>query len=138
LYAKLFMEPTVINVKTSELKKNGYDNLSKWLEKPEHLYIGRDMSRFVNGANVSKWQNPFKVKEFTREEVLEKYEEYIINSDLMSQLDELEGKVLGCWCHPLGCHGHVLKKLYNKMHETKLKKKEENLLAINNENFPPL
>lgn len=132
------MEPTVINVKTSELKKNGYNDLNKWLEKPEHLYVGRDMTRFVKGAKASKWQNPFKVKDYTREQVLEKYEEYVRSSDLMSQLDELEGKVLGCWCHPLGCHGHVLKKLYSEMHKIKLKKNEENLLVINNENFPPL
>jgi CO dehydrogenase nickel-insertion accessory protein CooC1 len=132
------MEPTVINVKATELKKKGYENLSKWLEKPEHLYIGRDMSQFINGAKASKWQNPFKVQNYTRDQVLDKYEEYIRQSDLMSQLGELEGKVLGCWCHPLGCHGHILKKVYNEMYEEKIKKKEENLLAINNENFPPL
>ena len=132
------MEPTVINVKTAELKKKGYDNLSKWLEKPEHLYVGRDMTRFVNGAKASKWQNPFKVKDHSRKEILAKYEEYVRNSDLMFQLKELEGKILGCWCHPLGCHGHVLKKLYNEMNEHNLKKEKENLLVVNKENFPPL
>lgn len=132
------MEPTVVNIKTSELKKNGYANLEKWLEDPSHLYIGRDMSRFVKGAKVSKWQNPFKVNDFTRDQVLEKYEEYIRKSDRMSQLSELEGKVLGCWCHPLGCHGHILKKLYNEMHKNKLIKNKHDSLIVNNDNFPPL
>jgi hypothetical protein len=34
---------------------------------------------------------------------------------LLSDLKELKGKVLGCWCHPKGCHGHVLAKLVNNL-----------------------
>ena len=29
----------------------------------------------------------------------------------MESLIELEGKVLGCWCHPEPCHGDILVKL---------------------------
>lgn len=130
------MEPTVVNVKTTALKKNGYDSLVKWLEDPSHLYIGRDMSRFVPGAKESKWKNPFKVNDDTRERVLEKYEEYLRKSDLINNLDELQGKVLGCWCHPLGCHGHVLQKLYNEKYNSKKSTTSE--LVVNNENFPSL
>jgi len=132
------IEPTVVNVKTSELKKKGFDNFDKWSEDKTHLYVGRDMSKFVNGAKASKWQNPFKVTDFTREQVLEKYEDYVRESNLINQLSELDGKVLGCWCHPLGCHGHVLQKLHKEMCKNRLIKNEQDLLVVNNYNFPPL
>ena len=62
----------------------------------------------------SKWGNPFRIgKDGDRQEVVEKYMEYIImeRPDLMEALPELEGKVLGCWCKPKLCHGDALIKL---------------------------
>ncbi len=45
----------------------------------------------------------------TREEVIEKYRNYLLsNPRLLSDLHELKGKVLGCWCKPLACHGDVI------------------------------
>jgi hypothetical protein len=67
------------------------------------VYIGRG----------SVWGNPFKIgKHGTREEVIAKYEEYILsNSELLERLPELKGKVLGCWCAPRLCHGDILVRL---------------------------
>lgn len=67
------------------------------------VYIGRP----------SKWGNPFIIgRDGTREEVIEKYREYIMQRpDLLSDLHELKGKVLGCWCKPKPCHGDVLVEL---------------------------
>lgn len=67
------------------------------------LYIGRP----------SKWGNPFKLGlDGTRLEVIEKYRQWILNNpELLSQLHELEGKRLGCWCKPKACHGDVLVEL---------------------------
>jgi len=64
------------------------------------VYIGRP----------SKWGNPFTIgKDGTREEVVEKYKEWIEKqSNLMNSLDELKDKVLGCWCFPKLCHGNIL------------------------------
>ena len=64
------------------------------------VYIGRG----------SKWGNPFKIGEDgTRSEVIAKYEEFIRSKpELLASLHELEGKVLGCFCHPLRCHGDIL------------------------------
>jgi hypothetical protein len=31
----------------------------------------------------------------------------------MAALPELKGRVLGCWCAPLACHGDVLAQLAN-------------------------
>jgi hypothetical protein len=85
--------------KVVHFKKENYD-----------VYIGRG----------SKWGNPFSHKNGTtalfkvdtRREAVEKYEEWIkTQPHLMDDLHELKGKILGCWCKPLPCHGDVLKKL---------------------------
>lgn len=77
-------------------KKHSYD-----------IYIGRP----------SKWGNPFTIgKDGTREQVIEKYRIWITEGTgkkLLSSLPELRGKVLGCWCHPLPCHGDILIELEN-------------------------
>lgn len=78
-------------------KKSDYD-----------VYIGRP----------SKWGNPFVIgKDGTREEVIEKYKEWL-HSDLNApQLEEiqreLKGKILGCWCSPEYCHGEILTEIAN-------------------------
>lgn len=69
------------------------------------------------------WGNPYSHKENTlaiykvktRKESIEKYREYILNNpELLAKLPELKGKVLGCWCKPLPCHGDVLIELLNQ------------------------
>ena len=68
------------------------------------VYIGRP----------GKWGNPYKIgKDGSREEVIVKYEDYLVHSSLLLDIDELTNKVLGCWCKPLPCHGDVLLKLAN-------------------------
>ena len=81
--------------KVVHYKKESYD-----------IYIGRG----------SKWGNPFKIgKDGNRQEVIDKYEEYIRNKpELLTDLQELKGKTLGCWCKPKDCHGDVLAKLINE------------------------
>ena len=106
----------VINVKKAELKKLGYGSLVDWLNSsPNHIYIGRNMTHYVPGAVGSKWANPFKVDKYGRDGCLKRYEEHIRSTpELFNSLDELRGRVLGCWCAPEGCHGDVLIKLLNE------------------------
>lgn len=61
------------------------------------------------------WGNPFILgKDGNREEVIVKYREWILTQPkLLSKLSELKGKVLGCWCSPLPCHGDILVELSN-------------------------
>ena len=61
----------------------------------------------------TKWGNPFFIgKDGTRDEVISKYEAYIMNKpELIQALPELIGKTLGCWCKPLACHGDILKRM---------------------------
>jgi len=87
-------------------------NLNK---EPYDVYIGRG----------SKWGCPYTIikdrptlaKEVvsTKEEALAKYKEYITSTpELMNSLDELYGKVLGCFCAPEKCHGEVLLELISQ------------------------
>jgi hypothetical protein len=100
---------TVVNVKKTHLTKNGYRDFTHWKKNVNNVYIGRNMSFYVDGAIGSKWQNPFKIKNDTLENVLDKYEQHIrSNKELYNSLHELDGKTLGCWCKPNKCHGDVL------------------------------
>jgi hypothetical protein len=77
------------------------------------VYIGRP----------SQWGNPYSHKDGTtaefkvdsREEAIEEYRKYLIrqirSGDVtIEELQSLQGKVLGCWCHPKPCHGDILVK----------------------------
>jgi hypothetical protein len=108
----------VISCKVSELRKLGYDTLQVWKDaNPEqHVYIGRDMTRWVAGADKSKWCNEYSVEKYGLAEALRLFERDLrANSKLMDELEELRGCVLGCWCRTSKsptdkevCHGDVL------------------------------
>lgn len=72
------------------------------------VYIGR--------GNASIWGNPFKIGEHgNRSQVIKKYMDYLLTrEDLIGRIGELKGKVLGCWCSPLPCHGDILAHLANQ------------------------
>ena len=114
---------TVINVKKIHLQKSGYKDLEDWLKCPNHVYIGREMSFYVKGAKGSKWANPYPVKKYGFK-CLDLYRELILNNkELLDQINELQGKVLGCWCiEPDNnkCHGTILKEILEE--RMKLKK----------------
>ena len=114
----------IVNVKVAELRPE-YQNLTEWLEDDSHIYIGRDMSFYVDGAYKSKWHNPYKVAKpkkiykkgdyHTLDESLELYENYIRSSKLINDIEELRGKTLGCWCKPNKCHGDILIKILDEL-----------------------
>jgi Domain of unknown function (DUF4326) len=70
------------------------------------------------------WGNPFSHKPGTRarflvgsrEEAIARYEMWILKNSPMVALAKrtLRGKVLGCWCDPLACHGDVLARIANE------------------------
>ena len=79
------------------------------------IYIGRAWAEYPDTI----WGNPFHLGphlDGNRKEVLAKYRAYILSRpDLLARLPELKGKVLGCWCHPLTCHGDVLAELADSL-----------------------
>jgi len=80
------------------------------------VYIGRP-SKFGNPFS-HKERTKAKFKVSTREEAIEQFERWIITQpELMKDLKELKGKVLGCWCKPLSCHGDVLIRLIENLKE---------------------
>lgn len=76
------------------------------------VYIGRG----------SQWGNPYttiypltshaRFLVGSREEAIEGYEGWIRSQpELLEQLPQLRGRILGCYCKPLACHGDVIARL---------------------------
>lgn len=68
------------------------------------VYIGRG----------TPFGNPYPIsKDATREEVLKLFRSYFFERlkrepDWKAKVDKLKGKVLGCHCVPLPCHGDII------------------------------
>ena len=79
-------------------------------------HFGREVDGAIYIGRPYKWGNPFEIgKDGTREEVIEKFKEYLLqNDELMSSIEELRGKNLLCWCAPKACHGDILIELANR------------------------
>jgi uncharacterized SAM-binding protein YcdF (DUF218 family) len=84
-------------------------------------YIGRRVAHGGWDLPQSKWCNPFRVENDSkeaREAALVKYRSYVLSRpDLMESLHELRGKRLGCWCKTtpdVPCHGDVLVELLER------------------------
>lgn len=78
------------------------------------VYIGRG-SKFGNPyTHLQGTSAPWIVD--TREDAIRLYEEYLrARPDLMAAVKkELKDKILGCYCHPLACHGDILLKIANE------------------------
>ena len=77
-----------------------------WKMPSNTVYVGRP----------SKWGNPYAIErgQFTREQAIEAYENYIkrVLWIIHDFLDPLKGKDLACWC-PLDkkCHADILLKM---------------------------
>jgi hypothetical protein len=143
-----FTPPVVVNSRIRELKKLGYNSLKEFLDANEnHMYVGRNMTHYVPGAEHSKWHNPFKSKNFNDdvEATLRTFEKHIRSSKLYDELHELDGKTIACWCHPAPCHATSLRNMFiekfcTTSSPTYLTKQENvNRLDLDNlEDFPPL
>ena len=115
------MVPTRNCVKKEFLKLKG-TSLSKWVQEPNHLYIHGNLSRYLKkkGTPNSIWYKNIKeLQEFTNDEeicLFTAYERCIRQTpELWNRLDDLENKVLGCWCKPSHpCRADVLIKLFNE------------------------
>ncbi|HWA29058.1 MAG TPA: DUF4326 domain-containing protein [Lacunisphaera sp.] len=82
---------------------------------PFDVYIGRP----------GKWGNPFRLtKRDERDPVLNLYRAWLFAPEQAALREaarrELRGKVLGCWCAPLACHGDVLELVANSADDADL------------------
>lgn len=86
---------TVVNVKTAEGQR--------W------RYIGRALP--AKKLPASRWANTFKIEKDTpenRRAALAAYLCQLQTTGLFYHVADLRSEVLGCWCAPKPCHGHVL------------------------------
>lgn len=114
-------------------RKEGMTYVVHFKKYNHDVYIGRP----------SKWSNPFTHKDLdrtkaefqvsSRKEAIESFEKYLHSSGLINDIDELRGKVLGCWCcnkpadgseRSFLCHGQVIAKYLN----SELKNKQKTLI----------
>ena len=78
------------------------------------VYIGRKVKR-VDWTYDSKWGNYFY-------DDFRAYESHV-RKHLWDDLDELEGKIIGCWCintkeiSPVECHGQILMRLLREKNQ---------------------
>jgi len=82
------------------------------------VYIGRASKSAPKGVPCD-WGNPFAMKKQSNDErsrVCAAYEKWITAqpSLVAKAKKELKGKVLGCYCSPKDCHGHILARIANE------------------------
>lgn len=79
-------------------------NVSRF--KKPHTYIGRA----GRGRAGHALANPFKIgRDGDRETVVAKFAVWLLGSPERIEIAaSLQGHVLGCWCVPALCHGHVV------------------------------
>ena len=108
------MDSSRICRKAKSLHEAGFTSYQDWAFYAHNVYIGRH-NKFT-GALASKWQNPYKLQDFSRPDSLILFEWKVrSNSFLMNSLTELEAKNLGCYCYSdLPSHGQVLIKLFKE------------------------
>lgn len=76
-----------------------HDSLVSW---------AKSAGLFVRIDRRSKWGNPFRIGgDGDRATVIARYRDYLAHQPRLDPSD-LTGRILGCWCHPAPCHGHVL------------------------------
>ena len=72
---------------------------------------------FVRIDRKTEWGNPFEMPDDgERAEVVSKFSKFYLphKDGLLAGIPSLRGKVLGCWCHPEECHGHVIAEIVNR------------------------
>lgn len=119
---------SVVNCKVKYIRPR-FNDLKEWMDDPDNIYIGRAEIVFIDGRRFPKsssnFANPFKIgKDGTRDEVIQKYKNYITekiktNNSLKLELVNMKNKNLGCWCAPERCHGYVLLDLIDEYTSSK-------------------
>ncbi len=91
--------------KVVNLKKEKYD-----------VFIGRGSVYGNPYTHIKNKKTKASIVVETRKEAIEKYKKWFYSQPkLMERAKiELSGKVLGCFCKPLACHGEVLCDYVNK------------------------
>lgn len=114
----------IAGIGTREINSNGINAIRGFfadsiLETPKTTVVNiRKEKCDIYIGRGSKWGNPFPMKDKSEAERNRTCEEYIAwfwtQPQLINSIHELKGKVLGCYCKPLRCHGDFLAELANR------------------------
>lgn len=117
---------SVINCKVKYLRDKKiqarcYQNLKEWMDDEDNVYVGRAGIVFIDRERYPKkssiFANKWKIgNDGDREQVLKKYKKWLMDKVLeddhfREELMLLEGKNLGCWCHPEKCHADIIQEV---------------------------
>lgn len=80
------------------------------------VYIGREFKKGYYNLEASKYQNPFKLRDYNGciEKVCLLFRDYFVRDcvKIIEDLEELDGKMLGCFCELTNnCHGDEIIKI---------------------------
>jgi hypothetical protein len=125
-YKQKIVERIETKVKENPLSLEEREMLNK-IEKGETIVINmnthfhvlkyaKDKGIYKQIDRYSEFGNPFWLgTDGNRDELCDGYIEYYKHKrSLHSKIIDLKGKVLGCHCHPLRCHGDYLKKIVDE------------------------
>jgi hypothetical protein len=103
----------------ANVRKGADAELIAWAkEKGCFVYIGRGARGYPAGvwANTAEIVSPrLRHDRKARLRAVAAYARWLSHQEeLFARIPELRGMVLGCWCHPLPCHGHLLAVLANR------------------------
>ena len=103
----------------ANVRKGADNQLVAWAKATgRFVYIGRGARGYPAGvwANTAEIVPPRLLHD--REAHLRAVAAYAHwlshQPELFARIPELRGMVLGCWCRPLPCHGHLLAELANR------------------------
>lgn len=94
------------------------------MRAPFDVYIGRGLDSIFGNPFTHQNGTAAKIVVGSREEAVQAFRDWITGKAyqdveperrqaIRDALPSLKGKVLGCWCAPLACHGDVLAELAN-------------------------
>jgi hypothetical protein len=125
-YKEKIKERIETKVKENPISKEEQDMLNK-IDNGETIVINmnthfhvlkyaKDKEIYKQIDRYSEFGNPFWLDtDGTRDECCEGYIDFYKHKrSLHQKIKDLKGKVLGCHCHPLRCHGDYLKKLVDE------------------------
>lgn len=105
-----------ISIEEQEMLNKISNNETVVINMNTHFHVlkyAKDKGIYKQIDRYSEFGNPFWLdSDGTRDEVCDGYVEYFKHKrSLHTKISDLKGKVLGCHCHPLRCHGDYLKML---------------------------
>ena len=98
------------------LAKMGYGQLANQHTDSALIKVAQAEGIYCRIDRNSIWGNPFILDEDgDRETVIANYADYLTKKPSLRKLthQSLRGRIMGCWCYPEPCHGHILIKEFD-------------------------